>query len=199
MKPIYRNLFILSFVILAGAGWAVMSPGIALQRNVRIGDPIDSLDGVYVYQNGSVSHTCGRNLSPDGYNLGLKYQCVEFAKRYYYEHYHHKMPDSYGHAKDFFRKDLTSGQRNQARNLIQFTNGVSTTPPQRGDLVVWDGTAFNPYGHIAVISEVTNREVEIIQQNPGPVAPSRIRPAMQQRDGKWRIVSGNLLGWLGKR
>ncbi|MFA0963395.1 hypothetical protein AB9P05_16445 [Roseivirga sp. BDSF3-8] len=48
----------------------------------------------------------GRNLTPDGYNLGLKYQCGEFMKRYYYLHLNHKMPDSYGHARDFFNPSL---------------------------------------------------------------------------------------------
>jgi len=50
-----------------------------------------------VYYNGSVGHVSGRNLVPDGYNPGLKYQCVEFVKRYYYQHLNHKIPDSYRH------------------------------------------------------------------------------------------------------
>lgn len=58
-----------------------------------VGDPLDTLNGVIVYYNGGVSHDCGRNVAADGYNLGMKYQCVEFVKRYYYEYLQHEMPD----------------------------------------------------------------------------------------------------------
>ena len=71
-------------------------------RSMEIGDKVDSLNGVFVYYNHSVGNVSGRNTTADGYNLGLKYQCVEFVKRYYYENLNHKMPNSYGHAKDFF-------------------------------------------------------------------------------------------------
>ena len=56
-------------------------------NNYSPGSKLDSLNGVYVYFNGSMRNVSGRNTTPDGYNLGLKYQCVEFVKRYYYKHY----------------------------------------------------------------------------------------------------------------
>ncbi len=65
-----------------------------------VGEQLDELNGVAIYYNGGVNTVQGRNLSEDGYNLGLRYQCVEFVKRYYFERYDHRMPDSYGHAKD---------------------------------------------------------------------------------------------------
>ncbi len=67
----------------------------------RVGQEVDRLNGVAVFYNGGVGHSAGRNLAPDGYNLGLKYQCVEFVKRYYYQRLNHKMPESsvgYGRA-----------------------------------------------------------------------------------------------------
>src|ERR1035438_10622271 len=51
----------------------------------QVGQEIDRLNSVAVFYNGGVSHTSGRHSAPDGYKLGLKYQCVEFVKRYYYE------------------------------------------------------------------------------------------------------------------
>jgi len=93
-----------------------------------IGEKLDSLNGVYVYYNGGVNNVVERNTTSDGYNLGLKYQCVEFVKRYYFEHYNHKMPDSYGHAKDFFDATIKDGEHNKKRDLRQFTNGSSAKP-----------------------------------------------------------------------
>ncbi|HRH39166.1 MAG TPA: CHAP domain-containing protein, partial [Flavobacteriales bacterium] len=96
-----RKAVILGVVLatLAGAAWWLhdgpLSP-IAAEA-VATGAPIDSLHGVIVYHNDGMSATHGRN-TVDGYNVGLRYQCVEFVKRYYLEHYHHRMPNSYGNA-----------------------------------------------------------------------------------------------------
>jgi surface antigen len=163
----------------------------------EIGQKVDSLNGVFVFYNGRVSNVTGRNTTTDGYNLGLKYQCVEFVKRYYYQHLRHKMPDSYGHAKDFFDKRLPDGQRNRQRNLIQYTN-PSTTKPKPNDLLVLRATTFNQYGHVAIISKVSMNEVEIIQQNPGPMGSSRVTYRLAKTDGKWEIKNNLVLGWLSK-
>jgi surface antigen len=162
-----------------------------------VGQQIDSLNGVYVYYNGGVDNVTGRNTTADGYNLGLKYQCVEFVKRYYYEQLKHKMPDSYGHAKDFFDKTLKDGQKSNKRDLNQYTN-PSNKKPKVDDLLIFDGTTFNKYGHVAIISNVTETEIEIIQQNPGLFSKSRERFALDNKDGKWEIKNTRILGWLRK-
>lgn len=166
-------------------------------RTYEVGDKVDSLNGVYVYYNSNVGNVSGRNLASDGYNLGLKYQCVEFVKRYYYEHYNHKMPDSYGHAKDFFSPGLTDGALSSRRNLYQYTN-PSKSKPKVGDLLVYAPTVFNKYGHVAIVSKVDETHVEIIQQNPGSHAPSRVNFALKHSSGKWRIDKVNIVGWLRK-
>jgi len=161
----------------------------------EVGQALDSLNGVKVYYNGGVGHTGDRNVSEDGYNIGLKYQCVEFVKRYYYEYYYHKMPDSYGNAKDFFDNSVKDGQISKKRDLIQFTN-PSKSKPAIGDLIIFDGTAGNPYGHVAIISKVTAQTIEIIQQNPGPFASSRINLSLDSSSNSFKIQETRLLGWL---
>ncbi len=162
-----------------------------------VGQPLDSLNGVKIYFNGGVDNIVGRNLTADNYNLGLKYQCVEFVKRYYYEFLKHKMPDSYGHAKDFFNNDINDGRKNEKRDLTQFSN-PSKSKPKINDLVIFEGTPFNKYGHVAIISNVTDNEVEIIQQNPGPFAKSRETFPLSKQSDKWKINNDGLLGWLRK-
>lgn len=163
----------------------------------EVGQKIDDLNGVFVYYNGSVGNVSERNITPDGYNLGLKYQCVEFVKRYYFEHLNHKMPDSYGNAKDFFDKNLSDGQLNKQRYLTQYTNS-SQTKPKVDDLLIFEGTAFNKYGHVAIISKVINLEIEIIQQNPGPFGASRETYHLEYQNKKWKIDNDRVLGWLRK-
>lgn len=164
---------------------------------LEVGQKIDSLNGVYIYHNGGVDNVVGRNLTEDGYNLGLKYQCVEFVKRYYFEHLDHLMPNSYGHAKDFYDASLEDGQINRDRNLIQFTN-PSSTKPQMNDLLIFSPTTFNQYGHVAIISKVDGDEIEIIQQNAGAFSSSREKFPISLKDGKWEIEDSDIAGWLRK-
>ncbi len=162
-----------------------------------IGQKIDSLNGVYVHYNGSVSNISGRNYSSKGYNLGLKYQCVEFVKRYYYEHLQHQMPNTYGNAKDFYDKNISDGAMNSKRDLTQYSNS-SLTKPKNDDLLIFDGTRFNKFGHVAIVSKVADTWLEITQQNPGPNSNSRVILKLSHDYGKWRIENDKVLGWLRK-
>ena len=164
---------------------------------IKRGTPVDSLNGIEVYHNGATWNSDGRTMH-NGYNIGLKYQCVEFVKRYYYEHYNHQMPDSYGHAKDFYDKSLSDEDFNKARGLMQYQNGSSRVP-KVGDIIVFDATFYNKYGHVAIISEVTDDEIEIIQQNYGPLLWSRRRLKLRCHDNKWHIDNDRVLGWLRKK
>jgi trypanothione synthetase domain protein len=165
-----------------------------LNPTLKRGLPIDSFNGVYVYYNGGTSQSSGRNVI-DGYNVGIRYQCVEFVKRYYYLHYHHHMPDTYGNAKDFFDKKLSSGSLNTARGLFQYKNRDQVRP-QKGDLLVFDSYIFNPYGHVAIVSNVTDKNIEIIQQNPGPWGRSRTNIELERTGRNWLIKNNRILGWL---
>ncbi len=172
-----------------------VSQKINLNPNYKVGQKIDDLNGVSVYYNGGVGNVEGRELTIDGYNIGLKYQCVEFVKRYYYKALNHKMPDSYGHAKDFFDSNIKDGQINKQRNLIQYTN-PSKSKPKENDLLVYSGTVLNRYGHVSIISKVTEKQIEIIQQNPGPFGSARENFELTNKNGKWEIVNNQILGWL---
>lgn len=171
---------------------------INLNSEHEVGEPVDSLNHVIVYFNGGVDNNSGRTTSPDGYNIGIKYQCVEFVKRYYYQHLNHKMPDAFGNAKDFFDPEIADGIMNDKRGLIQYTNG-SKTRPRADDLLIFSGSLFNKYGHVAIIASVNEKEIEIIQQNPGPFGNSReLIPADSSEKG-WTIHNERVLGWLRKK
>jgi len=159
------------------------------------GEAIDSLNGVEVFFNGEISHVDGRNVSKEGYNIGLKWQCVEFVKRYYYEYFNHVMPDAYGNAKDFYNKDLPDASYNEQRALVQYAN-PSLKKPEVNDIIVFDGHLGNRYGHIAIISKVSEDHIEIIQQNPGPGDPSREELQIVLADDHWRVMHKRCLGWL---
>ena len=160
------------------------------------GDSLDAFHGIAVHYNGPMSGIYGRNYAPDGYNLGLKWQCVEFVKRYYYEVLNHKMPDTYGHAKDFFDRELADGALNGRRNLLQFANG-SSYRPQVNDIIVFDGWIGNEFGHVGIVSTVTAGQVEIIQQNVG--MHTRAEYSLKHSGTYWTIENSRVLGWLRKQ
>ncbi len=196
MKPkSWIFLIILLLTLIISSSWTYKN--INLNRKHQVGDPIDSLNNVYVYYNGGINNVTERNLVDDGYNLGLKYQCVEFVKRYYYEYLNHKMYNTFGNAKDFFEKNLSDGQKNKQRGLKQYTN-PSLKKPRINDLIVFDGSLFNRYGHVAIISRLSDSEVEIIQQNSGPFARTRKTYELRLVNGKWFIKNNHILGWLRK-
>jgi len=170
-------------------------PVVSAPKDSKFGQQIDELNGVPVFYNGKVSNISGRNVTSDGYNLGLKYQCVEFVKRYYYEHLKHKMPDSYGNAKDFFNPKIQDGKYNAARGLYQFTN-PSVSSPQINDLIIFGPTQYNPFGHVAIVSDVRDNQFEIIQQNPGSGNPSREWFNVYAQHGKFVVDHEYVLGWL---
>ena len=191
------SVSILSFLALFG-GYKFFTK-VNLNPEHQVGDVVDSLNGVDVFYNGGVNNVSGRELAVDGYNIGLKYQCVEFIKRYYYEHFNHKMPDSHGHAKDFFDHEIASGELNKKRGLLQYKNGIGDLP-KVGDIVVYDWSLLNPYGHVSIVSEVDlqDKTIEIIQQNPGPFSSSRERYAIENSKSGWLIANDRILGWLHK-
>ncbi|MGH1383917.1 MAG: CHAP domain-containing protein [Kordia sp.] len=162
-----------------------------------VGEELDSFNNVSVYYNGAVNNVEKRNVTKDGYNLGLQYQCVEYIKRYYYEHLNHKMPNSYGHAKDFFNSTVKDGKLNTQRNLIQYTNG-SISKPETHDILVFQASWYNSFGHVAIVTEVTENSVTIIQQNAGPFSSTRVSYDLILEDNSWEILDNKIVGWLRK-
>lgn len=171
-------------------------PSQAEKIQIDIGHEVDELDGIPVYYNGTTSNTSGRNYSSDGYNYGLKWQCVEFVKRYYHQRLTHKMPNPWGHAKDFFHPQLKDGAFNLDRGLYQFKNG-SANRIQKNDLLVFGGHRSNRFGHVAIVAKVTDNAIEIVQQNVG--IDSRMTLAINPRKGYCFVKNPQVLGWLGKR
>ncbi len=158
---------------------------------------IDSHYGVPVYHNGSLGSVYGRNITPDGYNLGLKYQCVEFVKRFYYEYYNHKMKQSYGHAKEFFDWSVGDGEFNDKRGLNQYKNG-SAYPPKENAIIVFRPDRNNSFGHVGIISSIKSGKVQMISQNNGHAQKPRSTFPLVFENGKYRIDHDHVIGWLSR-
>ncbi len=162
-------------------------------HNPEVGAVLDTYNSVAIYYNGYFTNTNGRNLSSDGYNLGLKWQCVEFVKRYYYNKYGHKMPDSYGHARTFFDDSLGDQEMNEARNMLQFRN-TRRHIPKVDDLIIYGASAENPFGHMGIISQIVDGKIIMVQQNMG--TKTRQELILAEYEGIYTIADFNIKGWL---
>jgi surface antigen len=158
----------------------------------RVGHVLDSYRGVPVYDNGLLYfRSYGRHYSADGYYYGQKWQCVEYVKRFYHQAKGHKMPDVWGHARDYFDPALPDGALNPRRGLVQYRNGASAKP-QADDLVVFTDTRF---GHVAIVSEVASDSLEVVQQNI--LGKTRQRLTLLSSNGCWCISAPRRpAGWL---
>lgn len=163
------------------------------QQSYQSDQIIDSYKNVPVYYNGpDYTKDHGENFSPDGYYYGLKWQCVEFIKRFYYVEKHVNMPNGFGNAKDFFDPTVPQGGLNKERGLIQFRNG-GNMEPKPDDILVFNNSA---YGHVAIVTKVTSDSIEVIQQNE---KNSRQVFKLEQRNHHFFVgTSIKPAGWLRK-
>lgn len=162
--------------------------------NLKIGRQVDSLEGVPVYHNGLILNSVqGKSYSTDGYYYGLKWQCVEFVQRYYYDVLDYRMPDPTKDAKDYFDLKVPEGSINKVTGLKQYPNN-GKAKPQVNDVLVFHG---GKYGHVAIVSKVGADFVEIVQQNV--YGKPREKLELIIANGRYLVKSDNkLVGWLRK-
>ncbi|WP_051304326.1 CHAP domain-containing protein [Calidithermus chliarophilus] len=150
------------------------------------GIPIGSLDGVEGFYHGlAEGDSYGPNHLNDTY-MGQKWQCVEFARRYYWLIYGHMLAGlGYGTgAIKMYTEGLKDGEMGYS-GLAQYLNG-SPTKPRKGDLMVF---ATGSYGHVAVVAEVSDEHVTVAQQNVGIEFTTNFRLKKTIENGKecWTV------------
>ena len=152
-----------------------------------IGQPIDSLNGVFIYYD-----------EPTGdAGLPMKYPPVEFIKRYYAEALGVVLPDSLQSGMDFYDPAIPDGQVNSQTGLVQYTL-PSMAPPRRNDIVVFSEASYDTRGHLAIVAEVNAQEIVLIQQNPGLLAKTRDPLRYYLRRKKWYVQHPHIIAWLHK-
>lgn len=135
-----------------GAGSAVAVPSVA-----AYGTLVGTFNGVAAYSNGSDTYVSNQyNITDDGTNTGMKWQCVEYVKRYYYLNYGKTWYIPGQNANDYYGNATALG-------LTAFPN-TGTTAPQVGDILAFAGGS-GELGHVAIIRELGADYVKVIQQN----------------------------------
>ena len=125
----------------------------------------------------------------NGVYTGIKYQCVELARRYYLINYG-AIIQQVENAKDLFSVHTL---RDSLTGWLFFWDGymnISTSPrPVPGSLLIWGPCSEFPVtGHVAVVINVTRDYVYIIEQNY-----EQGKRRLPIRNGV--VASKGLIGW----
>ena len=101
----------------------------------------------------------------DGHYMGVKWQCVEFARRWLYVN-HGYVFDDVAMAYDIFKvRSVRTVADGKELPLNAFRNG-SRRRPEPGGLLIWNESEHFPTtGHVAVITEVNDDVIRVAEQN----------------------------------
>ncbi|KAG9403596.1 hypothetical protein AC1031_006237 [Aphanomyces cochlioides] len=134
------------------------------------GTVIGVTSGVKVYSNDNPPPTDSYNFYPNGTNetngafTGLRWQCVELARRYLlvtqgvvFE----SVDDVVG---IFSLREVINVTTNKRLPLDVYPQG-SPVPP-KGSLVIWDRPGYyTPYGHVAVVINIQDTFIDVAEEN----------------------------------
>ena len=97
--------------------------------------------------------------------MGYKWQCVEFARRFMYLNYGVVFTDV-GMAYEIFSLRFLRQVINDALLPLQAFGNGSKKAPIAGALLIWQkGGEFSKTGHVAVVTEVLEGCIRIVEQN----------------------------------
>jgi LysM repeat protein/GH25 family lysozyme M1 (1,4-beta-N-acetylmuramidase) len=134
-----------------------------------------------------IASAAGRFFDPDGV---YAYQCVDTAIAYAiacFPGVPWETSFGRGNANMHYPKD------NAYFQSIPNVDGDLNSYPQRGDIVIWGGDSYNPYGHIAVVVEADAYTMLVLQQNADG---SAAQPTTLARIGYHNPGTGTVVGWL---
>ncbi|HXA29582.1 MAG TPA: CHAP domain-containing protein [Candidatus Angelobacter sp.] len=151
---------VLPLAVPASAGASVVPWGTVLVPTSQWVSPeVAQLGDLNVYSNGT-----GAQDQSSAY--GLSYECVELAQRFAAVRYGEQKvwPVSYAY-------QMWSVASSLQVPFNQLPNG-GPTPPQTGDLLIFDHVTAAPFGHVAVVADTGPDYVDIVEQNWGNSSPT---------------------------
>lgn len=188
----FLYIFVLCSVICCGLGLSQLSTAMG---GKNFDTYLGQFNGVAVYSNGTSNYYSGTANYVNGTYTGIKWQCVEYVRRYYLTVYNTDLASKHiGDANTWYDNASKMG-------LTSYRNSSTTSIPQTGDILVSNG---GKYGHIAIVKSVSNNKVYTIQQNFSNDYNDTDRALDISTDSKGRYTvkgfsrSYSIKGWLRK-
>jgi len=177
--------------LIAGVSWFIVALDVQSSIAAQCGQELARYREVPAFYNGP---TWTDSCLPYG-KYGYPYQCVEYVRRFYAQALGvdtSKANGWGGNAKDYYSTA-------SAKGLMRFANGHTTVPPQPDDIIVFDGSKTNAYGHVAVVTSVNGSKVNLVEQNWSPTGEAMVSLSQDSQTHYWTIASRRglpVLGWL---
>lgn len=175
------------------------------------GDVIGKNGKTAAYSNKNDTHVSNEphfiNINGETLCSGMKWQCVEYARRWLMENKEIFFGDV-EYATDIW--SLSHGihlsDNKKPIKAVQFANGSAVEKPEVGDLVIYD-TSYAPItGHVSVIVEVGESTIKIAEQNYSShkwAAPHysqeltiRMQKKNQNNTTHYSINNNGIIGWI---
>ena len=126
----------------------------------------------------------------NGIYYGLKWQCVELARRYLIQK-HSITFKSIKNAYDLFYLSSFQTLNGKYIPITCIPNGSSILP-HIGSLLIWD-KKYNGTGHVAIITQIYPYSIQVIEQNTD--TPIRTLFVINFKNNIW-IDDTDILGWI---
>ncbi len=155
--------------------------------------------GVPAFSNCNASCVVREPNRLHGTYTGIKWQCVEFARRWLLVHDHAVFADVDVAADIWNRIDHLERVGREGRIPLQNHPNGSSEAPAPGDLLIY-ARAYEGTGHVAVITAVNRAEGEIrvaeenYRNRPWPGNYAR-KIALLRRNGRYWVLDAYVLGW----
>jgi glutathionylspermidine amidase/synthetase len=145
-----------------------------------------------IYDNPTVEYEQSRHIGRkgttyEGLVYGVKYECVEFIRRYYIHVYGVTFREI-DNAIDLFQVPYGTDIITKHRVPFQAIRNAPNQIPCRGDVVIWKNQGpYETTGHVAIVVEVLSPSfVRVVEQNG------------KTKDG-WRTIRihhPGIIGWI---
>lgn len=197
----------LAFLLLIGVSYSVSAAdALALPQQcttscvtpygVELGK---TADGIQAYSNCQAQCVVFDPNKLNGTYTGIKWQCVEFTRRWLIQNRGMTFGDVDVAADIWALNSLTRLDDQSAVPLKTYENGARQRP-QRGDLLVY-GREYLGTGHAAIVLFVDRKkgQIYVAEQNfKNEKWPARHARTIQyiRKDGRYWLLDAYLLGWM---
>ena len=140
------------------------------------------------------------------YYSGMKWQCVEYARRWLMQNRDISFADV-AYATDIWRLSgaIHLCDHTKLLTAMRYANGMSAEKPKAGDLLIYDTSYAPKTGHVSVIVEVAADSIKVAEQNyssyrwAAPDYSQELRMTTikkEQGDVHYKIADTGVIGWV---
>lgn len=147
----------------------LISFGNASESLENFGEFLGRHNGTIAYSNGNNAHVSQEyHQVIEGVSIttGMKWQCVEYARRWLIQNRKHTFLDvDFAYNIWHLSEAYSLNKQKRPARFIHCLNGLSSIRPSAGDLLIYNTKYAENTGHVAVIIDVEENLLKLAEQN----------------------------------